>query len=397
MTFVPPVLQFTLVRFAYDKKAQERKKSKAAINFPRTLELGDHEYHLHAIVAHHGPNAHQGHFVCEALDERAGCWWMCNDEEVTRISRSVRSNSWNSGLDGNSESAPPPSKRAKLSSSMLSSRDAYMLVYSRAPPTTPIDPPPEIMTKVEDDTRKWEHQMGDRERKKYILEEEYDAVTSAKRQVAAILPGHDRLLPSTALERWFAAATVEELFGPWSISTCPHGAIAPGTVPEFKLVSQAAFDLLADYCTAGPGDSEAKAEDRTRSTSSSGPNEITYTALPQLGVCPECVSEAYSEKTVTSIELSAEQRAAWLAEVKLDRTLIRKCLDPESIAFRMEYYYLPKSFVDEWIAYTEKPLAARPHLAANLGRCEHGLLDLDLEKDDAHYTSEGAWQQLTEM
>ena len=414
---LPPILNFTLVRFAYDYRTGEKKKSKASIHFPRELKVGEHQYRLQAIVSHYGSDNH-GHFVCEALDEEAGCWWLCNDEDVSSIDRQVRLQQ--KGKD-NGETGPP-SKRKKVDwTGELQSRDAYMLVYSRDEPQVSIDPPEVVMRKVQEDDEKWIAELGDRERRKYILEEEYDSMTPAKKQVAALLEGSDRLVPTTELERWFSASLASELFDPWTIPTCIHGAIDPETTRNFKLVSQAAFDLLRDYCTSGSGDSQGHSIENENGNgygdqhgngnadgngktnrphptrASSGPTETSYASLPELPICSECVAGSYSEKAVPEIVLTQDEKQAWISEVKRDRVLKRTELNKQPQVYGVDYYYLPTAFVDAWDDYCWKPMMPKPELDANLGRCEHGLLDVDLQMDETHYITAQGWDTLMNM
>lgn len=407
---LPPILHFTLVRFAYDLKAGQKKKSKAIIKFPQKLEIGDHEYYLQAVVSHFGTDNH-GHFVCEALElnEESGCWWLCNDEEVTKIDRAARSHS----KDKDDESGPP-AKKAKTDWSELSSRDAYMLVYSRKDPLTSssTEPPTEVLRKVSEDTCKWVEEIGDRERKKYILEDEYTAITAAKKQVAAVLSGQDRLLPSVDLERFFNASTVAEMFGPWKFPVCAHGAIDPEATGEFKLVSQAAFDLLRDYCTPqsphlndkdaansiSPSSSSLNGKDRSKPTTPpSSATSVLYSSLPELAICSVCVGEQYSERAVPEIVLSAAERAIWQAEVKRDKGLVNRELDKRPHVYGVDYYYLPDTFVDAWRDYVQTLMMAKPKLAPDLERCKHGLLDVDLQMDDTHYITSYGWENLMEL
>lgn len=383
---LPPVLHFTLLRFVYDLKAFERKKSKAKITFPKELELGGHNYRLQAVIIHSGSSAHQGHFICEALDEQVNGWWECNDETVTRKSRLVRS--------GSGENGHTP-KKPRLENAEIASKDAYMLVYSRNA-AVPVNSASEaVMQKVEEDHQRLALELGTRDRNGIILEEEYESLRSAKIQVARLLPGKDRLLPKAQLETWFRASTVKDLFGPWTIPTCGHGNIHPGNVEDSKLVSEAAFDLLSDYCTSA---TDVKPLDTpSRSRSSSTPTPTTYTTLPSLAICPTCVTEQYEERSVKAIVLSKEEKAAWKAELQPERQLRDNQVNPRFPVYGDTHYYLPTSFVEQWDDYLKAPFEARPKLPPDLGRCPHGKLDVDLEMDWSHVITDRGWGKLTAM
>lgn len=63
------VLHFSLMRFGYDFVANERKKSSAVIQFPKSIDMSefveDSEesdwYDLRGILNHKGTSAHHGH------------------------------------------------------------------------------------------------------------------------------------------------------------------------------------------------------------------------------------------------------------------------------------------------------------------------------------------------
>ncbi|KAJ3905046.1 cysteine proteinase, partial [Lentinula edodes] len=105
---LPPVLHISLLRFVYDLKTMERKKSKSSIVFPKVLNLtpfvssvtgsntssvtgsnttpsSGNVYELRGILLHKGPSAYHGHYEAQVFDTRANAWFLFNDEEVTRI------------------------------------------------------------------------------------------------------------------------------------------------------------------------------------------------------------------------------------------------------------------------------------------------------------------------
>lgn len=473
ITSYPPVLHFSLLRFVFDAKTYERRKSRASIKFPREMDLGGHHYRLQAIITHSGPNAHQGHFVCETLDENTDTWYMCNDEEVTTIKRDkmIRSDrQWDEYFE-------PVAKKAKtrLDADDLSSKDAYMLVYTRMDPSIVTSPPYDVMQLIKAEQAGFEADQMEREAQKERLKDEYDGLVGAKRQVAKYLPGSERIVPTSELERWFAAENMDGLFSRWTIPLCAHGDVDPDSTALFKLVSADAFELLQTYgkrkriiriSTSGrlsgasselpesrlltdassasstsklkngvhgadgmnaelstaeshqaengdssvrPGQTESSTASSSRlvsdndndekrpsdnhreSSSPSGPT--TFDLLPQLSICSTCVEEEYRYKTIPDI--TEEDQDFWKAEVKHDRP-IAKMMDDKYPVYGADYCYLPDSFVDKWLDFVKSSKAPRPELPLNLGRCEHDLLDIDLEMDAVHYISEKGWGLLIE-
>ncbi|THG98644.1 hypothetical protein EW026_g3587 [Hermanssonia centrifuga] len=184
---LPPVLHFSLLRFVYDLSTMERKKSKHYILFPKSINMdefvttghqneakkekmgGKNMYHLRGVLLHKGPSAYHGHYEAQIFDVRNEAWYQFNDEVVTKISSlgpspkvGQKSGSKENGnakpikaqmkgksaqtqkkptrvdsdveiLDISSKSTSPPVD----DSNYISSRDAYMLIYVRAPAEPP--------------------------------------------------------------------------------------------------------------------------------------------------------------------------------------------------------------------------------------------------------------------
>ncbi|KAF8163463.1 hypothetical protein B0H34DRAFT_795175 [Crassisporium funariophilum] len=100
---LPPVLHFSLLRFVYDLKTMERKKSKHSISFPTIVDMNrfvgsknDREqasakenkpnlYELRGILLHKGASAYHGHYEAQVNDIENGSWFLFNDETVTKI------------------------------------------------------------------------------------------------------------------------------------------------------------------------------------------------------------------------------------------------------------------------------------------------------------------------
>ncbi|KAF4614469.1 hypothetical protein D9613_002689 [Agrocybe pediades] len=100
---LPPVLHFSLLRFVYDVSTMVRKKSKHSITFPllldmkkfigslasreahETNDLSDESYELRGILLHKGTSAYHGHYEAQVYDAQYGAWFQFNDETVTEI------------------------------------------------------------------------------------------------------------------------------------------------------------------------------------------------------------------------------------------------------------------------------------------------------------------------
>ena len=84
---LPPVLHISLLRFVYDLKTMERRKSKSMIVFPKVLDMNQflgssaerkasalssgassNIYELRGILLHKGPSAYHGHYEAQVFD-----------------------------------------------------------------------------------------------------------------------------------------------------------------------------------------------------------------------------------------------------------------------------------------------------------------------------------------
>ncbi|KAF5389843.1 hypothetical protein D9757_003699 [Collybiopsis confluens] len=130
---LPPVLHISLLRFVYDLKTMERKKSKSTIAFPKILNMNQfigssterkaskhsaegssNIYELRGILLHKGPSAYHGHYEAQVFD--SGYNLLFNDEEVTRIDKlgdKRSSKKIEIEIDHSADEKPMASKRKK--------------------------------------------------------------------------------------------------------------------------------------------------------------------------------------------------------------------------------------------------------------------------------------------
>ncbi|KAH9483698.1 Ubiquitin carboxyl-terminal hydrolase 48 [Psilocybe cubensis] len=177
---LPPVLHFSLLRFVYDVSTMERKKSKHSIAFPLVLDMQkyigsknarkkpssadneDNIYELRGILLHKGTSAYHGHYEAQVHDAEYKSWYQFNDETVTRITTlgdkfapqthedseekldqlQVRKNRINAR------------KRKRIEDSddeivdLITSKDAYMLIYAKKSNATAVSNPNSSVTPV---------------------------------------------------------------------------------------------------------------------------------------------------------------------------------------------------------------------------------------------------------
>jgi hypothetical protein len=128
-------------------------------------------------------------------------------------------------------------------------------------------------------------------------------------------------------------------------------------------------------------------------TPSSQTGTQSYSILPRMTICPTCIEAEYHSRTIPG--LSKEDKEFWKAETKLDRQIM-KSLDPKFVIYDIDYYYLPDKFVEPWLEFVRYDYAPRPKLSSDLGRCEHGLLPVDLEMDEIHFIDQKGWDQVVQ-
>lgn len=145
---LPPILNLQLLRFVFDKKTGHKKKLNGFIQFPETLDMskfmtsnGNHTcndnstqngclYKLKAVLIHRGPSAYSGHYIAHILDESSGVWYKFNDEETTKM----KGSNLHLGTEEDLQETTAKQK-GRVPKGYHSSRNAYMLVYTKQMPT----------------------------------------------------------------------------------------------------------------------------------------------------------------------------------------------------------------------------------------------------------------------
>lgn len=172
-------------------------------------------------------------------------------------------------------------------------------------------------------------------------------------------------LPKTWLIHWRTGKLPPQTLPTHSSYTllCPHNAPLPSSsAPPVTFITSSALSLLHSIFGSFPS------------------------FQPGTPPCPECSFEA---------DQNAESLAQWKTDVKLDKS-IKRHLDPRPPAFGLDYYVLPKEFIEKWEVYMKTPAGEKPELDMGLGRgrCEHGLLDWDPQMEKQRVISEIGWEML---
>lgn len=145
---LPRTLNLQLLRFVFHKATYTKKKLSRVLSFPDMLDLtpfvssngtstDSFQYDLTAVLIHRGPSAFSGHYIAHIKDTSTNLWHKFNDENVDRLKGGKKLNLDSPSNDDFEIDMPKPPKAPKLRKNCHSSKDAYMLVYTRREPDLP--------------------------------------------------------------------------------------------------------------------------------------------------------------------------------------------------------------------------------------------------------------------
>lgn len=140
---LPRTLNLQLLRFVFDKSTWKKKKLSTCVSFPEILDMSPFVnlenvspeevlYELTAVLIHRGPSASSGHYIAHIKDSTTQLWYRFNDEEIVQM-KSGKTLDLDAVTDKDFESdlVPKPSKKPRLKKNSHSSKNAYMLVYTK--------------------------------------------------------------------------------------------------------------------------------------------------------------------------------------------------------------------------------------------------------------------------
>ncbi|KAF9090462.1 hypothetical protein BGX29_011475 [Mortierella sp. GBA35] len=274
---LPKVLNIQLMRFVYDNTTWTKKKSKDMIRFPETIDfaelLGSKTavlYDLSAVLVHSGPSAHSGHFMAHVLDKASDKWFMLNDEEVTEFSSTqfdpedYHEAASKSKAKKTTMKAGAPDAERLLST--LSSRNAYMLTYTRRnsePATKPTTPPSETLDLVTQDNATLDDELKEYAELKEKVKNEFEQSRDERRKLYRCWDVNSDeddgcYVSSAALSKYMqldggrttsdeAQPEVPAIVDLSSSSlTCEHQKLCPSLIAKSKRISMTARQLLTE-------------------------------------------------------------------------------------------------------------------------------------------------------
>ncbi|XP_061187615.1 ubiquitin carboxyl-terminal hydrolase 48-like [Saccostrea echinata] len=281
---LPPILNLQLLRFVFDKKTGHKKKLNGFIQFPETLDMSKFMnsngnltcenssakdgciYKLKAVLIHRGPSAYSGHYIAHILDESSGVWYKFNDEETTKM----KGSNLHLGTEEDLQETSAKQK-GKVPKGYHSSRNAYMVVYTRDVPPEEKDKTidmkipdksylPEYMSDyVKKDNEKFEMWVAE-----LLMMREQNIETGKKKQedirqtFSQLVVGEEdqeshnyEWISLPWLTHWLEdpgkARSVDN-----EASLCQHGKLHPDKAGKMKCVQYDAVDGLYEKYKGGP-------------------------------------------------------------------------------------------------------------------------------------------------
>ncbi|KXJ21295.1 ubiquitin carboxyl-terminal hydrolase 48 [Exaiptasia diaphana] len=258
---LPPVLNLQLLRFVFDRKTGYKKKLNSHVQFPDVLSLdgflrndakqdtSDAVYDLTAVLMHQGTSAYSGHYVAHIRDTEANTWYKFNDEDIEKMNNKLK-------LSGEDESDPgeKPAKRPKCSKGSHTSRNAYMLVYTRrtndAVPEAKIEIPEHLQEMVAKDNSTFEQWIDEMNKMKNDMINKGKDLQASVQSIYQMLPVKPKEDYEWVLTEWLRTWLNDRVEKKPPIDNssllCPHGKLHPEKVHNVKRISVKAADLFFD-------------------------------------------------------------------------------------------------------------------------------------------------------
>lgn len=412
---LPPVLNFSFLRFVYDFSTMERKKSKYTLSFPTCLDMSQflkHRterddagqdatiYELAGILLHKGASAYHGHYEAQVYDTEQQSWYQFNDEAVTKIKTlgDKKKGSKDAPIAVDDESSGrnkrPAKKRRAVTSDgeeesrqskltvlpkAISSKDAYMLVYvrrndqkvnsSEAP-----EPPPQALEYVESLNREHNERCKAFEEKQQSIRDQF---ASIRQQVMGVYETWDArsvdddsvVLSSKWLQNWLARGCMD-LARPQVYTETEPGTEPAELGDDDPSTTKLEGNIICMHRRLDP--TKAKDMKRIRRTAYQKMVELTGCRFEPLltpqDVCQECVHMEFRERLYMIEHPKLVQEFDEVSEVD------------EST----EGYWVSKKWIKDWRLLKPKmhktsqedPAPDSPDYRGDVW-CEHGSLVLN--------------------
>ena len=254
---LPNSLTFHLLRFVYNIQLGARTKIHNAVSFPNKIDMSQFmndkstsiEYKLTAVLLHRGQYASSGHFLTHIMNQQDNNWYMFNDEEVVKLPR-------RGGCNLNSEKATTEEiksnsnkrRKVQITNNENSSKDAYMLVYTRVNNNVEIKPcvPSDLAGMIEKENDSLLSDKAD-----FYSKRHQDAKVEYNRKLDR-LSFIEELTNTANANQWVSTDQIRSFFNIKTSTVevlkkyklCLHDKISPNILSSYKLVSKKAADIL---------------------------------------------------------------------------------------------------------------------------------------------------------
>ncbi|XP_048581076.1 ubiquitin carboxyl-terminal hydrolase 48 isoform X2 [Nematostella vectensis] len=256
---LPPVLNLQLLRFVFDRKTGYKKKLHSFVQFPDELDMsnilrdkyqGDLStvYELSAVLMHHGSSAYSGHYVAHIRDNKTKSWYKFNDEDTEKMQSKLKL----TGDDESSEPGEKPIRKPKCAKGFHTSRNAYMLVYTRRNEVEPeeehVHAPIQLQELVAKDNSVFEAWTREMDAIKESMITEGKMNQAEIRSIYEMLPAattdYAEWVSTDWLRKWLsdkykATPPIDN-----SSLLCCHGRLSPEKYQYSKRISCKAADVL---------------------------------------------------------------------------------------------------------------------------------------------------------
>ena len=261
---LPPTLSIQLLRFVYDRATQRKHKVNTNLSFPETLDFSafvtsnenDNSsmiYHLSAVLLHRGLLASSGHYVAHIKDPTSNSWFQFNDEVVAKIRKGKKLDLGSSNADDDiwndvAEGSPP--KKAKMAKGRHSSKDVYMLVYTKN--TKNVDKnlkvPESIARFVNEANSRFEASIAENYTKAQQLHKEKLELESKMRNLVELLQ------KDFTIGEWIPTAGLKDYLNHGKLTAaqptltskflCSHGNLSLSSLNLLKYIPKTAADVI---------------------------------------------------------------------------------------------------------------------------------------------------------
>ncbi|XP_014681715.1 PREDICTED: ubiquitin carboxyl-terminal hydrolase 48-like [Priapulus caudatus] len=255
----------------FDRATGQKKKLNSCIQFPDVLDMsqciGEAEqtsvYDLTAVLIHRGMSAYAGHYIAHIKEASSATWYKFNDEVIEKMKGK------NLQLYQDEDEIGRPDWNAKKMrgvKGILTSKDAYMLAYTRRKSTNVEEPLVEVVSAVDalpdrvkiyvsKDNSNFDAWMKEMKAMKDKNVTSGLAKQMQVREMYNLLQDKDEVLPDWIAAQWISdwlANPDAERSVDNSALLCSHGKLSPDEIVKAKCISSEGAAVIYAKFGGGP-------------------------------------------------------------------------------------------------------------------------------------------------